>query len=231
MGAGCCSPANFGFSHAKPPLLSSVSDSQWNVFQGKVQGIASAMKSELPATAILLVAVALGFALALIPQFVGVAADKIPRPLLFINVPLLLLWGAVRYWILEFNKKKDKEISEACAEFGRALGSQFTIFYRTENTGFCKAKRARTLRGVAIQPSTAQTIGAMTTGMPQTQTMQVQVPAGAPPGTMLQVMSPDGQTIQAAVPPGVMPGEAFTIQIPPQQPPVQATIVESNVAS
>jgi hypothetical protein len=52
----------------------------------------------------------------------------------------------------------------------------------------------------------------MTMGAPTTQ-LQVQVPPGAVEGTLLQVQAPDGRTVQVTVPAGVAPGSVMTVQI------------------
>eukprot|EP00928_Gymnodinium_smaydae_P032019 TRINITY_DN2330_c0_g1_i1.p1 TRINITY_DN2330_c0_g1~~TRINITY_DN2330_c0_g1_i1.p1 ORF type:complete len:665 (+),score=158.25 TRINITY_DN2330_c0_g1_i1:47-1996(+) len=48
---------------------------------------------------------------------------------------------------------------------------------------------------------------------PQPVTMQLQVPAGAAPGSTLQVMTPDGRMVHVRVPPGVSPGTTIQIQV------------------
>ena len=48
---------------------------------------------------------------------------------------------------------------------------------------------------------------------PQTM-ITVQVPEGAPPGTLVQFNDPSGQPIQVQIPPGLGPGAQFTIAVP-----------------
>jgi hypothetical protein len=48
---------------------------------------------------------------------------------------------------------------------------------------------------------------------PQTM-ITVQVPDGAPPGTLVQFNDPSGQPIQVQIPPGLGPGAQFTIAVP-----------------
>lgn len=43
--------------------------------------------------------------------------------------------------------------------------------------------------------------------------LQVQVPAGAQPGQLLQVQAPDGRIARVQVPPGAMPGQTLQVQI------------------
>lgn len=62
-----------------------------------------------------------------------------------------------------------------------------------------------------ISVFTPQT-GMAVVGKIEPQTMQVQVPEGAGPGTLLQVASPAGQPMQVKVPDGVQPGGMFTMQ-------------------
>jgi hypothetical protein len=63
----------------------------------------------------------------------------------------------------------------------------------------------------------AQVMPATASAMTQ---MTVQVPEGAPPGTMVQLTAPNGQPVQVQIPPGLGPGQQFTIAVPaaaPQQ--------------
>ena len=48
--------------------------------------------------------------------------------------------------------------------------------------------------------------------------MTVQVPEGAPPGTMVQLTAPNGQPVQVQIPPGLGPGQQFTIAVPAAAP-------------
>lgn len=48
----------------------------------------------------------------------------------------------------------------------------------------------------------------------QQPTMQVQVPVGSQPGTLLQATAPDGQLVQFTVPHGAQPGQMLTIATP-----------------
>ena len=46
--------------------------------------------------------------------------------------------------------------------------------------------------------------------------LTVQVPAGAPPGALVQFTAPNGQPVQAQIPQGLGPGAQFTIAaLPP----------------
>jgi len=57
---------------------------------------------------------------------------------------------------------------------------------------------------------TAQPISPMPPGGPHV--MNVVVPAGVVPGSMLTVATPDGQTIQVTVPDGIVAGQEFKVQ-------------------
>ena len=61
----------------------------------------------------------------------------------------------------------------------------------------------------------AQVMPATASAMTQ---MTVQVPEGAPPGTMVQLTAPNGQPVQVQIPPGLGPGQQFTIAVPAAQP-------------
>ena len=47
-----------------------------------------------------------------------------------------------------------------------------------------------------------------------TTNITVQVPEGAPPGTMVQFTAPNGQPVQVQIPPGLGPGQQFQIAVP-----------------
>ena len=52
--------------------------------------------------------------------------------------------------------------------------------------------------------------------MPSAMTnLTVQVPEGAPPGTLVQFTAPNGQPVQVQIPPGLGPGAQFTIAVAP----------------
>jgi len=53
---------------------------------------------------------------------------------------------------------------------------------------------------------------------PVPQMMQVQVPPGCLPGSMIQCQTPDGQTVQVQVPAGVLPWSPFAVQYIPAAP-------------
>ena len=61
----------------------------------------------------------------------------------------------------------------------------------------------------------AQVMPATASAMTQ---MTVQVPEGAPPGTMVQLTAPNGQPVQVQIPPGLGPGQQFTIAVPAAAP-------------
>ena len=48
-----------------------------------------------------------------------------------------------------------------------------------------------------------------------TTNITVQVPEGAPPGTMVQFTAPNGQPVQVQIPPGLGPGAHFQIAVGP----------------
>ena len=48
--------------------------------------------------------------------------------------------------------------------------------------------------------------------------LTVQVPAGAPPGALVQFTAPNGQPVQVQIPPGLGPGQQFTIAVPAAAP-------------
>merc|ERR1712224_630685 len=81
-------------------------------------------------------------------------------------------------------------------------------------------------RPVAGQPAAAQgtvvAAGPAPTVVGATNMMQVQVPAGSGPGSVLQVPAPSGQLMQVTVPAGVNPGQVFQVQLPPAAPQVPA---------
>lgn len=52
----------------------------------------------------------------------------------------------------------------------------------------------------------------------QTNTIQVQVPAGVAPGQQIQVTAPDGAQMLVAVPAGVAPGQVFPVLLPNKPP-------------
>lgn len=64
--------------------------------------------------------------------------------------------------------------------------------------------------------------------MPQT-VMQVQVPAGALPGSTIQFMSPTGQLMQGQVPPGTQPGEVIQVNVSVVEAPVALNQVKVSV--
>ena len=51
-----------------------------------------------------------------------------------------------------------------------------------------------------------QVAGAVVVNAAQQSTMEVQVPPGATPGQVLQVVAPDGQAVQFSVPAGALRG-------------------------
>merc|ERR550537_885001 len=99
------------------------------------------------------------------------------------------------------------------------------VQYRTAYTGFIKPKGAVPYRAIAIAPNGVYSVGqkAPVAG----QLMSVQVPAGASPGTSLQVQSPSGQQVQVVVPAGVSAGQAFQVQVPAAAP----AVVKGTVGS
>mmetsp|Transcript_48891 Transcript_48891/g.116224 ORF Transcript_48891/g.116224 Transcript_48891/m.116224 type:complete len:727 (+) Transcript_48891:117-2297(+) len=64
--------------------------------------------------------------------------------------------------------------------------------------------------------------------MSQQGTMQVAVPAGAPPGTMIQCTAPNGLTLQVPVPEGMAPGQTFTVAYPLNAAPAQQAANEAQ---
>jgi hypothetical protein len=209
-----CCPPPMEFRHAKPFCLGSLPDQQWNVFQEKVQGICSRYRNEIMSFWPLGL-----FVLVMVPW------EMVARELGFIRVVgavvVMGLFIGMRLWIAGENEKLDHEIRSACAEFTASSGC--AAEYRTAYTNCCRPKHAKPFRAIAFTPVG----GLVPVG---TQMISVTVPPGAPPGSTLQIQTPDGQMMNVQVPPGVREGQIFHVQPPPPQV-VQATVVQAQVVA
>jgi len=206
------------FSESKPPTLSMIPDSSWQTFHSKVGAAASKMWTGK------LALIGLVFFPALL-----IAPIALARSTLFLPVHLLVVGifiaGIVgpRMIVVSHNQAQDAVIQQACSELASACG--MSVQYRTAYTGFIKPKGAVPYRAIAISPNGAYSVGhnAPVAG----QLMSVQVPAGASPGTSLQVQSPSGQQVQVVVPAGASAGQVFQVQVPAPVP----VVVNGTVGS
>lgn len=220
---GACCPDPPSFSHAKPGTLS-IQDSDWQRFVGVVQGAIHAMKDEkwtfLP---MLLLPIAV-----LVPMLARSMFEDLPVLGQFFGLPLVLIalagFFGSRYWVVTENQKQDAVILNSCEELSRSTGGQVTVQYRTMFVGMCKPKGAQPFRAIALSPAGVAIGMAAPVGQP----MQVQIPEGATPGTVLQVQAPTGQMLQVQVPQGLLPGQTMQVQVPAPQPiVVQATVIQN----
>lgn len=133
---------------SKPMELDAVPDSIWMDFSDTVEGLCGAMKSEW----LMLVPLAL-LPLGVLLQLQVRATPGIRHSGFVLQVLSVLSMFAIRFWLVSANLKVDKEIQHACACF--ASRASCLVEYRTEWTGYCKPRGARTLRAIAIGPGAA----------------------------------------------------------------------------
>lgn len=175
----CCFVPKPSFDPQRPAHIP-ISDVEWSRFQSRVSDSVAGMKDERPLTVILFfvpILIILKYILPenILPEIEGIGADERSEgfgPFQLIPLAIVGVFAALRYWFLSENQKKDEDIRRACADLNTALGGQFAVTYRAEYTGFCKPKRARTLRAVVIAPTIQQTMQPM----PQAMVMGVVVP-------------------------------------------------------
>eukprot|EP00928_Gymnodinium_smaydae_P019382 TRINITY_DN17425_c0_g1_i1.p1 TRINITY_DN17425_c0_g1~~TRINITY_DN17425_c0_g1_i1.p1 ORF type:complete len:243 (+),score=25.40 TRINITY_DN17425_c0_g1_i1:55-783(+) len=211
------------FDHPRPACVPEVSNGAWQSFDAKVKSCASRMWTEKIQMAILLVVIPI----ILLFQF-GFREMMVEVYEMGFMIQAALAIAALggtfgmRFFIVNTNEKLDREITDACNTLASATGLH--VEYRTEWTGFCRPKHARTFRAVAISPGSA-------VGAPAgTEVVNCVVPPGAGPGSVIQVAMPSGATVQATVPAGKNAGDTFQVsnaQAPVAPIVVQAVVVES----
>jgi len=208
------------FSEPKPASLSTISDSTWQVFHGRVAAAASHIWSERASVIPNLIAFVF-MLLILVPRMQD-PPDQFDNSTGFPLAPFFVIFLMIlgpRYWMTKQNEIQDQAIREACADLSSASG--MTVQYRTQWTGMCRPKFSRPLRAIAIMPSIAVCEAALMGD----QIMSVQVPQGAGPGTALHVQSPSGDPFQVVVPSGVMAGQIFQARVPASTQVVVGTVV------
>ena len=90
----------------------------------------------------------------------------------------------------------------------RQAQADITEFAKAEAVGSARVGAGPTATAVAAQ-------GPVVAVAPQPQTISMQIPPDAAPGTFLALPLPDGRTVQVAVPPDAAPGAVVQVAVPP----------------
>ena len=90
----------------------------------------------------------------------------------------------------------------------RQAQADITEFAKAEAVGSARVGAGPTATVVAAQ-------GPVVAVAPQPQTISMQIPPDAAPGTFLVLPLPDGRTVQVAVPPDAAPGAVVQVTVPP----------------